>query len=48
MEITSLSLDLAAAGGKLRAKGISPQISSKFYFGGSQLMGSSLSSEDLV
>lgn len=48
MEITSLSLDLAAAGGKLRAKGIFPQISSKFYFGGSQLMGSSVSSEEWV
>ena len=47
MEITSLSLDLAAAGGKLRAKGIS-RISSEFYCGASQLMGPSLSSEDLV
>lgn len=47
MEI-SLSLDLAAAGGKLRAKGISPQISSNFYFARSQLMGSSVSSEEWV
>lgn len=48
MEITSFSLDLAAVGGRLRAKGILPQIGSKFYFGGNQLMGSSESPEDLV
>lgn len=48
MEVTSLSLDLAATEGKLRTKGISPQISFKFYFGRSQLMGSSVSSEHLV
>lgn len=48
MAMTSLSLHLAAAGGKLRAEGISPHIRSKFCVSVTRFMGSSVSSAGLV